>query len=295
MPPTSRPFRDSGDIPLIHDLLRKAAKRDPGPVYLSIADFEWWQVNDDDPDSLRTSWLWFDSEERLVAFTWPGESSIDYAIHPDRADLEPVILDDWLSNAESFPGVPALHCADRNLRLIQALKARGFTRVRSAYNDWTQPLGTPRDRPVPPARYGVRAFRGEEEIESRVAVHRSAFHPSSMTVGKHRRAMASPLYRQDLDLVAVAPDGEIAAYALVWFDPVNRTGLFEPVGTHADHRRRGLARLVVLEGLRRLQALGATQAFVGSAYDDEPSDRLYASCGFEVAGVVSAWARRQET
>ena len=46
-------------------------------------------------------------------------------------------------------------------------------------------------------------------------------HPSSMTVEKHRRAMASPLYRQDLDLVAVAPDGEIAAYALVWFDPVN--------------------------------------------------------------------------
>ena len=79
----------------------------------------------------------------------------------------------------------------------------------------------------------------------------------------YRNIQNAPLYRRDLDLVVVAPDGAIAAFCTIWFDDVTRSAYFEPVATVPAHRRRGLGRAVMTEGLRRLQRLGATTAFVG--------------------------------
>lgn len=72
-----------------------------------------------------------------------------------------------------------------------------------------------------------------------------------------------PLYRRDLDLVVVAPNGDLASFTTVWFDDVTRSAYFEPVGTYPSYQRRGLAKAVMHEGLRRVQRLGATVAFVG--------------------------------
>jgi len=72
-----------------------------------------------------------------------------------------------------------------------------------------------------------------------------------------------PLYRRDLDLVVVAPNGDLASFTTVWFDDVARGAYFEPVGTYPSYQRLGLARAVMHEGLRRVQRLGATVAFVG--------------------------------
>jgi ribosomal protein S18 acetylase RimI-like enzyme len=72
----------------------------------------------------------------------------------------------------------------------------------------------------------------------------------------------APLYRRDLDLVAIATDGAIASFCTLWFDDVTRSAYFEPVATLPAHRRRGLGRAVMCEGLRRAQRMGATVAFV---------------------------------
>ena len=47
---------------------------------------------------------------------------------------------------------------------------------------------------------------------------------------------------------------------IVWLDSDNKAGLFEPVACLPDYRRRGLSRAMVVEGLRRLKALGAESA-----------------------------------
>jgi ribosomal protein S18 acetylase RimI-like enzyme len=103
-----------------------------------------------------------------------------------------------------------------------------------------------------------------------------------VTLGSYRNVMDAWPYRADLDCVAVAPDGRVAAYCLAWLDDENRAGELEPVGTHADFRRRGLARAVCAFALRRLAEEGATRAVVYARGDDvyQLPKRLYESLGF---------------
>ncbi len=68
-----------------------------------------------------------------------------------------------------------------------------------------------------------------------------------------------------------------------WFDLVTRTGGFEPVGCHPEHRRRGLARALLCEGMRRLAALGATVAHVRSWWKGQGGTELYEAEGMPVA------------
>jgi mycothiol synthase len=91
----------------------------------------------------------------------------------------------------------------------------------------------------------------------------------------YRHIQSAPLYRRDLDIVAVADDGAIAAFCTAWFDDLTRTAYLEPVATVPAHRRRGLARAVMLEALRRLRRMGCRWAFVGG-YSVE-ANALYAS------------------
>src|SRR4051794_22722208 len=72
------------------------------------------------------------------------------------------------------------------------------------------------------------------------------------------------------------------SYCLAWLDDENRVGELEPVGTHADFRRRGLAAAVCAFALRRLREEGAELAVVyarGNAAYAGPK-QLYESLGF---------------
>jgi len=76
-----------------------------------------------------------------------------------------------------------------------------------------------------------------------------------------------------LDLVAVAPDGEIASFCTIWYDDATRAALYDPVGTMPAHQRRGLGKAVMCEGLRRLEQMGALTAFVNGF--DPVANALY--------------------
>ena len=84
----------------------------------------------------------------------------------------------------------------------------------------------------------------------------------------------APDYQPSLDIYLVAPDGEYVCFCIAWWDEVNLTASLEPVGTALAHRRKGFARAVVYEAIRRVADLGARRVFVGS--DQE----FYLSIGF---------------
>lgn len=100
----------------------------------------------------------------------------------------------------------------------------------------------------------------------------------------------APCFHPDLDLVAVAPDGSFAAYVGIAYDEANRHATFEPVCTHPDQRRHGLARALMMEGLHRLKALGAADVSVETG-DMIPANRLYDSMGFTEICLGHVWRK----
>jgi ribosomal protein S18 acetylase RimI-like enzyme len=122
---------------------------------------------------------------------------------------------------------------------------------------------------------------GEDEWAARVELHRDVWSPSRVTLEAYRRLRAAPIYRPDLDLVVIAPDGTLASYAICWLDAANRSGEFEPVGTRAAFRGQGLGKAVVQEGFRRLRACGARVACVTAVGGNMAAQKLYASAGFQ--------------
>ena len=100
----------------------------------------------------------------------------------------------------------------------------------------------------------------------------------------------APCYRNELDLVAEAPDGTFGAYVGIALEDTDHYAIVEPVCTHPDHRRKGLARTLILEGLARAQATGAVDAYVGTG-DDPGANRLYDGVGFTEAYKEYAWRK----
>jgi mycothiol synthase len=78
-------------------------------------------------------------------------------------------------------------------------------------------------------------------------------------------------------------EAQTVVRATIWFDDLNLVGLFEPVETHEDFRRLGLARAVITEGLHRMRAAGMRTARVEHDITNAPAAALYESLGFTVA------------
>ena len=102
----------------------------------------------------------------------------------------------------------------------------------------------------------------------------------------------SPSFDHNLDLVAVAPDGAFAAYVGMTYDKVNRSAEFEPICTHPDHQRKGLARALMLDGLHRLHKLGAVDVFVDTG-DQVAANKLYEAMGFTEAYKGYYWQKKE--
>lgn len=152
--------------------------------------------------------------------------------------------------------------------------------------------------PVPtlPPGFSIRAAAGVHEAAALVAVHASAFN-SKGTVEQYAHIMQSPGYAAEREFVVVAPDGRFAAFTVTWHDDRNRIGYFEPVGTHADFRRMGLARAVMIYGMHQMRAAGMTQAWVvhEAAEDNPASAGLYASLDFRTQLRTLMWAKTRNS
>jgi GNAT superfamily N-acetyltransferase len=86
------------------------------------------------------------------------------------------------------------------------------------------------------------------------------------------------LYDPTLDLAVEDADGGLAGYALFWFDDTTLVGLLEPMRVEDSYQRRGLARMLLTNGLDRLARRGARRLKVG--FETEAARNLYLGAGF---------------
>jgi mycothiol synthase len=146
------------------------------------------------------------------------------------------------------------------------------------------------DVPALPEGYSFRSARGTEDAAVLAEVHKASFRVD-WTPELYRQVMESPGYAPERELVIQAPDGTFAAFTVIWYDRLNRTGLFEPVGTHRDHRRRGFGRAIVMYGLQQMAVAGMEFATVANFGDNEAARGLYQACGFKPWHILDGYIK----
>jgi mycothiol synthase len=306
MKTTARAYQSESDYWRIRGFLRCLSLLNDRHDYawsLLRWDYWRWHVNENIyhitlPEVIS---LWED-EGQMVAMLNPDSPGEAYfQVHP--AYQQQGLISEMLDVAEErLPKTredgqrELLAWVNENDTLTKELfNARGYARSKYKAEHMRQRFfSTPVPAIVLPSGYSVRALGDESELPARSWLSWKAFHPDEPNEDYqgwewYRNIQRVPLYRRDLDLVVVAPDGELAAFCTVWFDDVTRTAVFEPVGTHPAYQKRGLGKAVMAEGLRRAERLGATLATV-SSYGDG-AHALYASMGFTEFDLLEPWIK----
>jgi ribosomal protein S18 acetylase RimI-like enzyme len=280
-----RPYAGPDDLRRMQALVTRAWQLRGPKVERHIGDVAWGRFQHVGREPEWRTLLWEEEANgEVVAWAWLFRPrTLDFQLHPERTELLAAVLD-WFE-AEAEGDEPLVTSALReDEAAVAELERRGYEAVRD--EPWfaylVRDLSDAPAEPRVPDGFRLRSVRGDEDVAARVAVHRAAFHPSRVTVESYRNVRRAYPYRADLDCVVEAPDGSLASYCLVWFDEAIGVGELEPVGTHPDHQRCGLASAVCRFALRRLAALGATTAIVYARGDDTypAPKRLYESIGF---------------
>jgi len=292
---TSRPFNSSRDLELLKQFVMAIWADESYRSYLHMGDIIWNIYQNTLFDPCRNIRLWQNMQGELLSFALFDIGRAAFSswtqIHPgqqENAELYDMMLE-WLDKraAEGRKEDPTKNLLYNNIYDDDAPLRTALLRHNYQPGDigmlyMYRALDGALSDPVLPQGWQVRHVAGESEFEERVAIHRDVWHPSRVTLEAYRRLRTIPGYTPELDIVAVAPDGTFASYCICWLDPLNRCGEFEPVGTRAAFRGQGIGKAVMLEGLRRLQALGATSAIVNTNNGNDPARRLYESVGFRV-------------
>lgn len=251
--------------------------------------------------------LWFAGDGPLVAYAFVDQyDNLRFAINlqTPQPDLEAAIVD-WgvaclrrAMGAEDKTRTLDASCREDDVEQIAFLQRHGFIRQDTRSLHLVRSLLESVPAPQLPDGFTIRHVQGEQEVTALVALHRAAFGTEYMTPEERLAMMRVPEYEAELDLVVVAPpSGQLAAYCLCGISQEEnertgrREGFTDPVATHPDFQRRGLARALLLTGLRKLQERGIDTAVLGTCSDNEPMLRTAQSVGFRVQ-TTTCWFSR---
>ena len=300
----ARPYRnDEADWRAVRRLLIETFEVVPPQWNWDIRRWDGWRFHNAEPVIPSTLaagiGVWEDDEGRIIGVVHPeGGGDAYLELRPDHRALEHHMLA-WAEAHLAVPGGdgrPRVESACRDDDAVRRglLEARGWTPTDDAWWWRRLDLGSVAPRRAPPVAGGYRLAATGSATEGRDAVRmaallNAAFGRSIHTPAEYRTFMRrSPSFRHDLNLVAIAPDGSFAAHVGLTYDEENRHGIVEPVCTHPGHRRRGLARTLLVEGVERLRAAGARTAGVETGANPE-ANALYAACGFTDAHAGRVW------
>jgi GNAT superfamily N-acetyltransferase len=305
---TLRPYRDEDDYWRARAFLRD--------TFLRSARCEWnWQVYRWDywrrhglenihPMPLAEVVFFWETPSGQIAAILNPEARGDAFLQIDPDFRSAALLEEMVDCAENHlgktteEGGTALNvwAQETDSLLSGILARRGYAKQNwSEFQRW-QMLQNEISAPQLPPGYAIRPVGDGVELIERCYASGLGFHDNDIRyahdnreVSWYRSIQLAPLYRRDLDLTVVAPDGSVASFCTIWFDDVSRSAAFEPVATVPDQQRKGLGKAVMRFGLRRLVQMGATKAFVGS-YSNE-AGALYASAAFTQYNLCFPWMR----
>jgi mycothiol synthase len=288
-----RPFRGAADI---QEMIALAQASPSDSLHVADLPYRLSSWAFDFPENVG---LWIDAWGELVAWAVlpPPFSTIDFAFRGDASGSIHRQILDWadgrarevMHTASGRPSWFVMVFANQVKRRGE-LEAAGFTCQSDVGEDsWSKVLmaratGDRILKCATPEEFVVRPLAGDGEVEAYVELHRAVFESRNMTAEWRARSLRCPQYMPELDLVAAAPDGRLAAFCVCWLQqgPQGASAQIEPLGVRADYRHLGLGRALLSEALRRAQVLGATQIYVETDNYRDGALGLYQSAGFQI-------------
>lgn len=303
MSATQNPFKDEADLQAMAALVNAFPAENMHVTDLPYR-FSSWAL--DYPENVG---LWRDEGGDLLG--WAAMQTpfwtIDYACHPEaERTLHPKILAWADERARAIVDGPSgrpiwfINVFTTQRDRMRELEEAGYaSQADVGENSWTKVLMRC-DGSMPVAEYDlpsafvIRPLAGESEVQAYVDLHRAVFESNSMTSEWRLRTLQRPEYIPELDLVAVAPDGRLAAFCVCWLNSTSTAGVrgrVEPLGVHADFRKLGMGRGILSNGLRRLQDLGAESMYVETDNYRDEAFLLYEAVGFRTAQDVLVYRK----
>jgi ribosomal protein S18 acetylase RimI-like enzyme len=302
-PVISRRYEGLADLPpLLAFASACTAARSPLASSWHPGDIVWeLQARADRPQPAQF-WIGARGVEALAWLFDDGEAWIEALPTAEHLTPEAVAWVEaaWRARGENAASATLkIRAYASDARRIAALEALGYRRAEQAGVNFRMSLEGPLPQAQAPPRVTVCDSVGVDPA-LRAGAHRAAWdHLEHLGIDAQSRfsteaylsLAALPVYDPSLDMLAVAPDGAFIASCIAWADGESGVGVFEPVGVAAPWRGQRLARLVMLEALRRLQARGLREARVGTAAFNHPAIAAYLACGFEQVDESWWWAK----
>jgi GNAT superfamily N-acetyltransferase len=259
-------------------LLQRTRRDDPVGGIWEAADVQWWYRQERPTDRAgQRFWLDDQSEPRaaVIRTDWGGTIQCDVIVRAGEEELAAQVWQAALSPADA--AAEFVTRAD-DLKAAACLLSAGFQQSggHGGASSWLDADRRPEVTALP-AGYRL-VSRADDASEPHWLAARNG-------PDVERRLAQCSLYRPQLDLAVLAPDGSVAGYGLFWADLTTGVGLVEPMRTEEAHAGRGLASHVLAEGLRRLAAAGCERLKVSNDIG------LYLRAGFEPDPVrVLSWS-----
>jgi len=239
--------------------------------------------------------LWHDEESKLVGYAMLGEDpSFDFQVLPEF-EWTGIEADAFAWAEMSLNELRQRDASRWNGELVSGSRQDDSMRIafleehafhysgRFAEVNMLRSLSMPIPMLAVPTDCRVCSMADLDDISDRAAAEREVWLPwtvGNVTDDDYAYFMQLPGYHPDLDVVALAPDGKIAAYVVGWVDSQNRIGDFGPVGARQEYRRQGFARLALVESLHRMLAYGMERICISTGISNTPAFNLYSSLGF---------------
>lgn len=272
---------DTPDVSGLDDVVRalRSWQRDGAPVQLHPGDLGWhWRYGGEVVAAAVRTWS-RDGEILAVGFldgpdvlrmtvapeVW-GEDGLARELVADLSDPERGVLPAGKVSVEVPDGTR-----------VQDLLSEG---VWSSGEPWTPlrfGLAAPVDRP----RLRVEVVESAEQVSECTAVHQSAWGSEGFTDEKWRTMAAGSPFADARCLLARDDQGLAVATVTVWSAGPDRPGLLEPLGVHADRRRRGYGAAICVAAAAELRELGSSSVLVCTPSALQSAITTYEAAGFE--------------
>ncbi|MDO4460579.1 MAG: GNAT family N-acetyltransferase [Clostridia bacterium] len=286
---------ESGDYRKLHDFFAELHRYD-----YTYGRFDWMMTNWDylEADKLNLMGIWEDDCRIVAVDTYDHDIDIITPLYKEDYEF---LLDEMIDYAlknmrREHRDEFIIYASDSDEALKRALHRKGFTA--SEDKDMCAEFDLTEEIPEIklPEGYRITSLDENEDLRQYVLCMFKGFdHEANGELfewNDEREKLFHEAYdnreylNKSLKVSVMDKDGNYVATCGMWYDKSSDMALIEPVCVVPECRRCGLGKAVVYEGLRRVKAMGAKIAVVGS------SQQFYYSLGMMPHGTGTLWKLR---